>query len=265
MANTLNISIGQFDVQKGDPTANWETVQTYTAEAKRQGGDVVVFPELWDGGYLLSEADQFASPLGEGLFEKIATLAAAHDIYIVGSIFEQCGAAGVGNTATIITPQRAIMGAYQKIHLFPLMDEHLYLKPGEKTVSVNAPWGESALAICYDLRFPELFRRYATEGAKITFLPSQWPHPRLEHFRTLVRARAIENQMFMVAVNRVGIDADTETHFCGHSMIIDPWGETVIELGEGSGVHTVQVDMTQVERIREGIPVLNDRRPEFYT
>jgi omega-amidase len=264
MGNTLKVSIGQFAVQKGQQDANWHTVQDFTAEAKRQGGDVVVFPELWNAGYVLDQADNFAHPLGEGLFADLQALAAKYDIHIVGSIFERCQPGGVANTATLIAPDQEILGAYQKIHLFPLMDEPDYLKAGQQTVSVQAPWGNSALAICYDLRFPELFRRYAIEGAKLAFMPSQWPHPRLTHFRTLVRARAIENQMFMVAVNRIGTDKDTQTHFCGHSMVVDPWGEILIELGENAGVYTVELDLALVDDVRQRIPVLSDRRPELY-
>ncbi len=260
----VKISIGQFAIQKGNPAANWQTVQQMTAEAARQGGDIVVFPELWNAGYVLPEAEQHASLLGEGLFADLADLAAEHNIHIVGSTFEQC-ANGVANTASFITPKDGLQASYQKIHLFPLMDEHLWLQGGNKPTQIETNWGEAALAICYDLRFPELFRRYAVNGAKIAFLPSEWPHPRLAHFQTLVRARAIENQMFMVAVNRVGIDEDSQTHFCGHSMIIDPWGETVLELGENEGVYTAEIDLDLVDEVRKRIPILQDRRPETYT
>lgn len=260
----VKISIGQFAIQKGDPSANWQIVQQMTAEAARQGGDIIVFPELWNAGYVLPEAEQHASILGEGLFADLANLAAKHNIHIVGSTFEQCPN-GVANTASFISPRAGLQASYQKIHLFPLMDEHLWLQGGNQPIQLATQWGEAALAICYDLRFPELFRRYAVNGAKITFLPSEWPHPRLAHFQMLVKARAIENQMFMVAVNRVGIDEDSQTHFCGHSMIIDPWGDTVIELGENEGVYTTEIDLDLVDAVRQKIPILQDRRPETYT
>ena len=259
----LNISIGQFAIQKGKPAENWRIVETMTAEAARQGGDVVVFPELWNAGYVLNEAEQHASILGEGLFSDLAQLATQHQIHIVGSTFEQC-VNGVANTASLIAPNKGLLASYQKIHLFPLMDEHLWLQGGEHPTQLEADWGATALAICYDLRFPELFRRYAVNGAKLTFLPSEWPHPRLAHFQTLVRARAIENQMFMVAVNRVGIDEDTQTHFWGHSMVVDPWGETMLELGENEGVYTVEIDLALADTVRQRIPILQDRRPETY-
>lgn len=259
----MRIALGQFAIQKGLPEKNWQIVEQMTEAAARQNADVIVFPELWDGGYQLDQATQFASVLGEGLFVHLEQLAKQQGIFIVGSTFEQTPS-GVTNTASFVSPEDGLLASYQKIHLFPLMDEHLYLAPGNGPSMLDTDWGRLALAICYDLRFPELFRYYAVAGTMLTFLPAEWPHPRLEHYRTLVRARAIENQMFMVAVNRVGADIDTGTHFCGHSMVVDPWGEIVIELGEGEGVYTVEVDLKLVEDVRGRIPVLRDRRPEYY-
>jgi predicted amidohydrolase len=270
MSQIVKISLGQFDVRKANPRVNWTHVQEIVAEARRQGGEVVVLPELWDSGYALDQAKNFASSLSGGLFAQVVALAKQHGIFILGSMLEKRGL-GVSNTVPVISPTAGVMGAYRKLHLFPLMEEDKWLTPGEAALTVDLPWGRSSLAICFDLRFPELFRRYAVEGSRIVFIPCEWPHPRLEHFRTLVRARAIENQMYVVAVNRIGVDDFEEVtgrygaHFCGHSMVVDPWGEIVIEAGEGEGVFTVEVDLDRVDTIRQQIPVLENRRPEHYT
>lgn len=269
MSQKIRISLAQFDVKKGNPRVNWESAQAVVAEAHQQKGHVVVLPELWDAGYALDKAKEFASNLSGGLFSQVAALAKQYNLFILGSMFEKRGL-GVSNSAAIISPNRGVMGAYRKLHLFPLMDEDKWLTPGEAALTFDMPWGMSAVAICYDLRYPELFRRYAVEGAKIVFVPSQWPHPRLEHFRTLLRARAIENQMYMVAVNRVGVDEPGldgrgGVEYCGHSAVIDPWGNTVIELGEGEGVYTVEIDLSIVDALRRQMPVLDGRRPEHYT
>ena len=142
------------------------------------------------------------------------------------------------------------------------MDEHKYLSPGHHPTIVDTSWGKMGLAICYDLRFPELFRVYALAGAKIVFLPAEWPHPRLNHWQILLRARAIENQMYVVACNRVGTSKDT--HFCGHSCIIDPWGEVVAEIGEDDGILTAEIGINKVDEVRSSIPIFADRRPEIY-
>jgi predicted amidohydrolase len=118
------------------------------------------------------------------------------------------------------------------------------------------------LTICYDLRFPELFRRYALAGAKLIFVPAEWPHPRLMHWQTLLRARAIENQLFVVACNRVGVVG--KTHFCGHSAVIDPWGETIVEGDESEMLLTAEIDLGLVDDVRQRIPIFADRRPEIY-
>ena len=262
----VKISLAQMDVQLGNPRVNWTRMQQMTEEAKHHSADMVVFPELWDAGFALDKAKDFASSLSSGLFAQVAALSKSQQIFITGSMMEKRGL-GVANSAPLFSPSRGIMGAYRKIHLFGLMDEDRYMTAGEAPFSLDLPWGHTGLAICYDLRFPELFRRYAVGGAKMVILPSQWPNPRREHFRTLLRARAIENGIFIVAVNRVGVDEaedGKQTSFFGHSSIIDPWGEVVLEIGDYEAVVTAQIDLEEVERAQQKLPVLRDRRPDVY-
>lgn len=266
----LRICLAQMDVQKGNPRANWAKAQEIIAEAQRQKAHVVVLPELWDMGYQLDKAKDFASSLSGGLFSQVSAISTQFKIFIIGSMMEKRGL-GVSNTAAIFTPNRGVTGAYRKLHLFNLMQEDQWLTPGESAPVFDLPWGTSAVAICYDLRFPELFRRYAVEGAGIVFVPSQWPEPRIEHFRTLIRARAIENQMYVVAVNRIGVDDyEPETgrfsnRFGGYSAIIDPNGETVIEVGgKSEAVVCADIDLSVVEKMRQSMRVLLDRRTEHY-
>ena len=162
----------------------------------------------------------------------------------------------------LYSPDGTLAASYSKIHLFRLMDEDQYLAPGEAGELHELPWGCAGLAICYDLRFPELFRRYALEGARLLILPAEWPHPRRMHWRTLLRSRAIENQCFVAACNRVGTTEGVT--FFGSSAVIDPWGETLIEGGETEALLTVRIDLNTVEATRAKIPILADRRPELY-
>ena len=142
------------------------------------------------------------------------------------------------------------------------MEEEIYLAQGQGTTLLDLPWGKTGLAICSDLRFPELFRRYALHGAQLLIIPSEWPHPRRKHWRTLLQARAIENQCYVAACNRVGSSKDTD--FFGASAVIDPWGNTLIEGGENENLLTVTVNLSQVASVRRQIPVFDDRRPELY-
>lgn len=258
----LTISLGQMDVKLGDPAANWETVQTMTAEAKRRGSDMVVFPELWSTGYDLENAAAYATATDAGIFSQVAALAQTHQIAILGSCLSLLGEGQFGNTAVYFAANGRSLGEYSKLHLFRLMQEEQFLTAGPQPMLVEAAWGKAGLTICYDLRFPELFRRYALAGAQLVFVPAEWPHPRLAHWRTLLRARAIENQMFMVACNRVGRSKNTD--FFGHSCIVDPWGEMVIELGEGEMLGTAVIDIAKVNEVRAKIPVFEDRRPDAY-
>jgi predicted amidohydrolase len=258
----FKLSLGQMDVKFGDPAVNFATVTRMTEEAKRRGSDLILFPELWSTAYDLTRASRYASSLDTGLFADLSALAQRTGIHILGSTLSILGVNQFGNTLTVFAPDGTLLADYSKIHLFRLMDEHQYLTAGDKPILVDLPFGRAGLAICYDLRFPELFRGYALAGAEMVFLPAEWPHPRLSHWQTLVRARAIENQMFVFACNRVGRDSSNE--FFGHSMAVDPWGEILAEGGEGEELITLTADLSKVQEARRKIPVLQDRRPEVY-
>jgi omega-amidase len=257
----LTVSLAQINVKAGNPRANWEKVKEWVTEAARRGSDLVVLPELWDNGYALDKARDVASPLGGGLFAEVVTLSRSANIHIIGSMLEKRGA-GVSNSAAVVSPRSGVMGVYRKIHLFGLMNEPQFLSPGEAPLTVDLPWGRTSIAICYDLRFPELLRRYAVEGSQVLVVPAEWPHPRLNHWRTLVQARAIEDQFFVIACNCIG--ENDGTTFCGHSMVVDPWGELICEAGEAETMLTVQIDAGEANNVRSKMPVLEDRRPHLY-
>lgn len=259
----LTISLGQMDVRLGDPAGNLRTVAAMTAEAARRGSDVVVFPELWSTGYDLENAAAYATPTDTGIFAAVANLAREHGVAILGSCLALLGPGQIGNTALFVGPQGQVWGEYSKMHLFRLMAEEQYLTAGSRPGLIPTPWGcPAGVAICYDLRFPELLRQYALQGARLLFLPAEWPHPRLTHWQTLLRARAIENQMFVVGCNRVG--SSKGSTFCGHSAVVDPWGELVIEGDERPGLLTATIDTALADEVRARIPVFADRRPELY-
>lgn len=257
----LTISLGQMDVELGNPARNLETAQAFVEEAERRGSHLLVLPELWSTGYDLENAADYATSTAEGIFAQIGRLATKHHLHILGSCLAQHNG-GIANTLVWHGRQGEIMGEYSKLHLFRLMDEEKYLVAGQKPVLVESEWGMAGLSICYDLRFPELFRRYALAGAQMVFVPAEWPHPRLAHWQTLLRARAIENQLFVIACNRVG--SSKNTPFFGHSCIIGPWGETIIAAGEQEILLTAEIDLSQVAEARQRIPILSDRRPEVY-
>lgn len=258
----FTLSLAQMDVAHGDPEANVVAAAALIEEAARRGSDLVLLPELWDSGFALNRAAALASRPGEGLFARVADLARRHRLYIAGSMLEAGDVGRCYNCAAVFSPAGELLARYRKAHLIGLMGEDRWLTPGDALVTLDLPWGRAGLAICYDLRFPELFRRLTLDGARLILLPASWPLPRRMHWRALTRARAIENQLFLAACNRVGQDG--EYRFFGASALIDPWGERLVEAGETPALLTVAVDLSQVDAVRDRLPALRDRRPDLY-
>jgi len=257
----LSISLAQMNIVQGDKTRNVTNAQKMIAESVKRSSHILLLPELWTTGYDWANYRDEAEPLNSGIFTQISEIAQKGKLSILGSAYEQRGD-GVANSAPFYASNGRLMGVYRKIHLFRLFDEDRYLQAGNSALTMDLPWGTTSVAICYDLRFPELFRRYADEGSKLVLLVAEWPLERIEHWRALIRARAIENQMFIAAVNCAGQTGDTV--FGGHSMIVDPWGKTIVEAGEDPTLLTGEVELDLVDEVRKKIPVMEDRRRDLY-
>ncbi len=256
----LRISLGQMQIKLACPADNLAKARQMIGAAG--GSQLILLPELWSTGYDLENARGHASELNCGIFAQVAAVAREQAIAVYGSLLERRGNQ-VMNCAAYYAADGELHGVYRKIHLFRLFDEHLWLGEGETATLLDLPWGATGLAICYDLRFPELFRRYAVNhGAKLMLLCAEWPLARVAHWRTLLRARAIENQCFVAATNSCGETGGTV--FGGHSMIIDPWGEIIAEAGEDECLLSAELDLDEVARVRRAIPVFEDRRPDAY-
>jgi len=257
----LTVSLAQIDIALGDLETNLNKAKTWVAEAARRGSNLVIFPEMWTTGYAWDQLETLAAAQAQ-IIQAVANLAKQHNIWFNGSFMALNEQGQPANTSILFDPQGRQAGLYRKIHLFGLMDEDQYLAAGQHLTTVETPWGQNGMAICYDLRFAEMFRTYALNGVNMVYLPSEWPHPRLAHWRTLIRARAIENQMYIVAVNCVGDNG--KNSFCGHSAIIDPWGNAVVEAGESELLLTATIETGMVAQVRQKIPVFKDRRPDLY-
>jgi omega-amidase len=257
----LTIALAQMDVHRGRPEANLARVRDFAAQAREAGADLLLLPELWLHGYDLARAEEWATPLGEGGFAQMATLAREFDLYLAGALLER-HEGGISNTAALYASDGTLVGSYRKIHLFRLMQEHHYLVPGDRAVLFPTPWGPVGTPICYDLRFPELFRAMALAGAVLFLVPAQWPVTRLEAWLTLARARAIENELFVAACNRVGVEGDAV--FPGRSRVVGPLGQVLTEGDDQEQLLVAQLHFHEVEAARRYLPVYDDRRPEAY-
>lgn len=257
MARELSVMLVQMDVVSGDVEANLSRVGGLVAE----DADLIVLPEMFTTGCAFDRLRDLAEPLGGRTVKFLSGLAARRRAYVVAS-FAEAGEDGVYNTLVLLDRRGSLRMVYRKIHLVPMMDEPRYVRPGCRPASCQTEFGRWGAMICYDIRFPELARRLALEGAGLLVAPAEFPDPRMNHWRTLLRARAVENQVFVVAVNRVG--ADGGYTFFGHSAVVDPWGEVPQEGGREEAVLTCRIDLDAVEDVRRRVPALQDRRPEAY-
>lgn len=264
MSNKLNFAIIQMHVEPGDTYTNTEKLKSMLEEAvsHQPKPDVILFPELWNTGFKLDEINELADHYGKQTIALLSQFAKLHAVNIVGGSVAEQREDGVYNTIFAFNREGEQIGDYSKLHLFRLMDEEKHLKAGDKIGRLAVDGVEAGMLICYDIRFPELTRRLALDGAKMLFVPAQWPNPRLHHWRTLLTARAIENQMYVIACNRMGTSGDSV--FFGHSMVIDPWGEIVVEAGDEEVVLRGEIDLSLVDKVRSTIPIFKDRRPDQY-
>ncbi|KIV54862.1 hypothetical protein TS65_18605 [Aneurinibacillus migulanus] len=265
MVNTYTIAMIQMDIVFGSPEQNRERVREKFEKIKEltPKPDIVLLPELWDTGYDLKRLDEIADPNGAYTREMLAELANQYGVYIIGGSVAEQKAEGTYNTSFVFAPDGQLIHEYRKAHLFRLMEEEKYLQAGQELPSFQVGEMPAFLQICYDIRFPEGIRTGALTGAEVLFVVAEWPNPRLAHWRQLLIARAIENQMYVVACNRVG--SDLNNTFFGHSLIIDPWGEVIAEGGEGEEIVTGTITRELVADVRKRIPIFSDRRPHLYT
>jgi len=259
LPRTLKVAAVQFNICLGDIETNWQSALQGLRCVAAQGAKLAVLPEMWSSGYDYRQLAELATHTPE-ILTRLRTLSAELNLTIIGSLAEPDGDK-VCNTAWVID-QGEIVGKYRKLHLFSTMSEDRYLHAGDQYLVVDTSVGRLGIAICYDLRFPELFRRMALDGAEIICLPAEWPKPRQEHWRTLLRARAIENQLFVVAANCCGIQGKLD--FFGMSLLLSARGEVLAEAGEIATCLVAEFDFAEMVEYRQQIPCFRDRRPEIY-
>ncbi|WP_241242779.1 carbon-nitrogen family hydrolase [Paenibacillus whitsoniae] len=260
----LHLALLQMNIAIGEPDANFAHLEKLLndAVAGSPKPDVIIFPEMWNTGYALDRIQELSDPDGERTKALLSGFARTHGVNIIGGSIAAKRGDRVLNTIFAWDREGNEIAEYSKIHLFRLMDEEKFLHSGDQLGRFELEGVPAGAMICYDIRFPELSRKLALDGARILFVPAEWPHPRLHHWRTLLMARAIENQMYVVSCNRVGTSGTT--NFFGHSMVIDPWGEIVVEGDESEAILRATIDLEEVVRVRGKIPVFEDRRPHLY-
>jgi len=263
----VKITLIQMEVYDGEKERNIMNALGYLEEISNQRPlpDIVCFPELFTTGYDLKNVDKLAEPLDNpsigNTISKIRDIS-ENNFVVIGSLLERQDN-HFYNSAFILDKGGKIIGKYRKTHLFSPMLEKEYLTPGNSINVFNVASLNNikiGLAICYDLRFPELFRTMALADADLIIVPSEFPSPKNDVWKTLLIARAIENQVFCVGVNRVGRGKSDQ--FFGTSMITN--GDTHHILGTFPTIESFEIDLSTLEKIRKTIPLLNDRREGLY-
>lgn len=248
----------QMAVVEDDKATTLEKAVALIREAK--DADLILLSELWNIGFMsferyVSEAEGKDGPT----LSTFRDLAGELKVYLhTGSFVEETGGKYY-NSSYLLSPEGEILANYRKVHLFGFNSrEAQILTRGEEVVVAKTELGSLGLATCYDLRFPELFRRMVEKGAEVFLVCSAWPYPRLEHWIMLNRVRALENQCFLVSSNSAGMNKGSQ--FVGHSMIVDPWGIPLASGGDDEVIVRSEIDLREVKSARDHFPALADRQ-----
>src|SRR5438874_12130506 len=223
----MKVAVAQISCSLGDPKANLSKVRDVSRGAKESGAELIVFPEMSDTGYSMPVIQKHADPWKTGFVAGLQQIANELSTAIISGVSERNGSS-IYNSQVLVDAKGDIVAKYRKTHLYAVapVEEQTCFAPGDSFASFELGGLRFGCSICYDLRFPEIYRKLVTEqNVGALLISSAWPFPRDEHFRVLAQARAIENQGYVIASNRVGKDGNL--WFCGNSAIIDPRGVVI--------------------------------------
>jgi len=257
----MRFGLVQLDIAWEDKQRNFARVRELGAGAARQGCDFLVLPEMFATGFSMNESVTCEEP-GGPTTRYLCQLARDLGLGVIGTLVERERGAAY-NTCLILSPRGEILARYAKAQPFVYAQEDRHYQAGAGPLTVALEQARLAPFICYDLRFPELFRPAAAAGAEILVVVANWPSTRVDHWATLLRARAIECQSFVLGVNRCGHGDGLE--YPGRSAAIDPLGGRIWEAEGQETVGIVDLDPEQVHRVRKELPFLADMRPELYS
>ena len=253
------VATAQIDLALADKDANFKKIDKIAQTAVKQEADFLCLPEYFTTGCIPEKFSSLAEPIPGYSVDKLKNIAQEHDLYIVGSLLEKT-THGIFNTAVLIDPDEAVLIKYRKIHLF--MDEQKFITHGQEFPIADTKFGKIGIMICYDAIFPEVARRLALQGVDIIFLPSNWPNPFCSQWKLATSARALDNQLWLVAANRVG--RDNKFTYFGGSRVVNPYGEAVIESGDTEDVGIALIDEKKSDEFKNIVHFLNDRQPVVY-
>ena len=253
-----------------DVAANEEQVFGLLEEAAAAGVDLAALPEVWPRQGSAPQMREVAEPLDGPRTRRLAEVARRHRMWVHGGSVLELDGDKVFNTSVLFDRAGELVATYRKIHLFdadppgavPSRESYLFAA-GEEAVTAETEFGRVGLSICYDVRFPELYRSLAVQGATIVFVPAAFRYETgVDHWEVLLRARAIEDQAFVVAAAQWGTwgPEGRERRNFGHSLVADPWGRVIALAPDGVGLTLAELDLGETARVREILPALRHRR-----
>lgn len=253
----MRVSSIQLEIKQRPKVKTLEYLLNLIEEVR--GSDLILLPEIWSIGYFSFSRYKSESETQDGLtVEALRQKAAELKSHIfTGSFIEREGE-HLFNTTLLLNPEGNIIAKYRKMHLFGYhSQEKRLLQQGQEVVTAQTPWGRAGLSTCYDLRFPEFYRRMVDQGAGFFLVASAWPMARLDAWVLFNRARAHENLAYLFSCNCAGTNEGHQ--FAGHSMFVDPMGKVVFEAGEEEEIITGEVNMSMVQEVRSDFSALEDR------
>jgi omega-amidase len=250
----------QWEVRPGRPDVNVARVEAALPLFSEKGCQLLLLPEMWSCGFDYGRLKELAETT-PGILSHIQEWSRRYGMVIVGSLPE-IEEGRIYNTNYVVDADGTVRGAYRKTHLFTLHGEHHHFAPGNQPLVSESRAGRLGVITCYDLRFPELARRLALDGAEILCVSAQWPLPRIEHWSLLLRCRAVENQMFVLGCN--GCGSEGNLRYGGASAIVSPQGALLAQGNGGESRLLAQLDSQEMEAFRKHIPCFQDRRPDLY-
>ena len=262
-----------FQMTSGiDPAANGAAIIEMIARARAEGADMLFTPEM--AGYLDRDRARAAATLrseaDDAVLAQVREAAARHGLWVhLGSLplKDERRDGRWANRSFMIDDQGAIRARYDKIHLFDVdlgtgesWRESSVFGPGEEVVAVDTPWARMGLSVCYDMRFPDLYRALTNAGATLLLMPAAFTVPTGQaHWHVLLRARAIEAGCFVIAAAQTGHHADGRETY-GHSLVVDPWGDVPLDMGAEAGLALADIDLARIEEVRGRVPAIANRR-----
>ena len=256
----MKIAVAQLDSLPGEVSTNLDRLTASAAKAAQAGAELLLFPEAFDTGYDLEAVRDHADMRTGETWQRVREIATTHTITLVGGLAER-EESTIYNSMVAVLADGSLQAVYRKLHLVPRLREPEIFTPGNHLVSLRFGAFQMGLMICYDLRFPEVARSLVQhQHCNLLLIASAWPLPRVRHWETLLRARAIENQCVVAAANRVGT-AGVDGTFCGRSVILDPMGNELAEAGsDKESLLLADLSLKSIQETREFLRVLKEVR-----